>query len=33
VHPIDPVDIDRLYARYQNAYGQQPEEKDGNVSV
>jgi L-ribulose-5-phosphate 4-epimerase len=32
VHPIDPGDIDRLYARYQNVYGQQPEEKDGNVS-
>jgi L-ribulose-5-phosphate 4-epimerase len=33
VHPIDPVDIDRLHARYKNVYGQHPEEKDGNVSV
>jgi len=33
VHPIDPVDIGRLHARYQNVYGQHPEEKDGNVSV
>ncbi|TKV57277.1 L-ribulose-5-phosphate 4-epimerase [Nakamurella flava] len=23
-HPIDPADIDALYDRYQNAYGQQP---------
>jgi len=22
--PIDPADIDSLYARYQNVYGQEP---------
>ena len=33
VHPIDPVDIDRLHARYQNVYGQHSQEQDGNISV
>ncbi len=27
-HPIDETDIDSLYDRYQNAYGQTPREDD-----